>query len=141
MLHESQGRKIMVDKTLLIATIKENRDNHIAEFRKALIGFKKQAEAELTKLLKQAQKGKTNLHFNMTAPINRAEEYDNIMLMFKWELKEQVELSLGEFRQFILDESDFAISARHANSFYTVTNAGPKGPVGKSLMKSNKKKK
>jgi len=113
------NRKIKIKKSKLIATLKENKKNHIKEYEKALALYKEEAIKQLTKLTADAQEGKTNLHLNLVEPVNNAENYDKVIEMFEWEVEKTVELEQNEFREYVQDETDFAMQAKFANMSYT----------------------
>lgn len=64
------------------------------------------------------------VRINLTEPVDATEEYDKILSMFDWELAEQVELSQGEFNEYVLDETPNIMQAKYQNSFYTSISKG-----------------
>lgn len=118
MRQDRDAREITVNKQKLIDKIKENKENHIVEYGKAVEAYKKEAKRQLDEQLKKLSDGSLTLRLNLVTPSNKAEEYDKILSMFSWEENDIVKLSQGEFNQYILDETDFAISAKIQNSTY-----------------------
>jgi hypothetical protein len=112
------SRIIKVKKIELIEKIKANKEQHIIDYNQALIDYKEEALKQLKALTKKATDGATDLRLNLIQPINNSEAYDKLILMFTMEVEEIVELDSREFNQYIHDETDFAVSAKFANSSY-----------------------
>ena len=122
----NNGRVIKVNKQQLIETIKKNKQLHIKEYKQAVIAFKKEALKQIAKLEKAVKAGNTEgIRLDLTTPQYRARDYDKLVLMFTWDLEKEVELSQGEFNQYIHDEFDFAIAAKMSNTYYS--NSKSKG--------------
>jgi len=112
------NRKINVKKDELIAKIKENKENHIKEYDKAVVAYKKEAELQLMKEVARVQEGALDVKLDLITPINNADNYDKIIEMFEWEVAEVVELQQDEFKEYVQDEFDFAVTARMSNMMY-----------------------
>ena len=115
MAHE---REITISKVKLIEKIKENKANHVKEYEQAVINYKKEATLQLTEQLKKIEEGATNIVLDLIRPIDNSKQYDNLLSMFEWELKEEVVLSHREFVEYILDETSYAIQAKSLNNAY-----------------------
>lgn len=112
------NRTIKVKKADLIVKIKENKENHVKEFNKAIIAYKEEALKQLTKLTTDVQEGALNIKLDLITPVNNAKNYDNILEMFLWEIGETVELEQSEFQEYVQDTTDFAVTARFSNMMY-----------------------
>lgn len=112
------NRTVTVKKTDLIATLKENREKHIADFEKAIVAYKSEAYAQLQDLLAKANNNERNLTLNLIEPVDRRETYDKAIKMFEWEVADEVNLTQDEFKDYVLDEADVLIKARLSNSSY-----------------------
>jgi hypothetical protein len=112
------NRTITVKKSQLIEKLKANKTNHIKEFNDAVVAYKEEALRQLNEQIKIVQEGGLTAKLNLITPINNAEEYDKVIAMFDWEINEDVELEQDEFNQFVLDEFDFAQTAKFANTAY-----------------------
>ena len=118
------NRKINVNKDNLIKQIKENKEKHIEEFKKAVDAYKEEAEKQLMKELARLNTvGALDIKLDLITPVNNAENYDKILQMFEWEENEVVELQQDEFREYVQDEFDFAVTARMSNSMYLMGNS------------------
>jgi len=112
-------RSITVKKTELISKIKENKTNHIQEYDKAVIAFKERVTRQLEESRLALESGDySKVNFRLTVPENKSDEYDKLVKMFEWEIKEEVELSQAEFNEYVLDETPFALQAKISNSAY-----------------------
>jgi len=112
------SRKIKVDKKQLIEKIKENKENHIKEYEKAVVAYKEEALKQLQNLTEKVNSGAVNIKLDLVTPINNSENYDKIIEMFEWEVEEIVELEQNEFIEYVQDETDFAVTAKMSNMTY-----------------------
>lgn len=113
------NRTINVNKNRLIKTIKSNKENHIIEYGEAVTAYKIEVHKQLDKLRDKIDSGSLDINFDLTKPINNEENYDKIVEMFEWEENELVELGQDEFREYVQDETAFALQAKMSNTFYT----------------------
>lgn len=118
MRQKSDARMITVDKNQLIEKIKENKAKHIEDYNKAVEAYKIEAKKELKEQAKRLEKGSLNIKVLLVSPVNKSEEYDKILQMFEWEQADIVELSQGEFNEYVLDETQFSIQSKMINSTY-----------------------
>lgn len=114
------NRKINVNKDNLIVKIKENKAKHIEEYEKAVVAYKEEALKQLAKQTKRVEEGALNAQLDLITPVNNEENYDAILAMFRWEENDVVELDQNEFKEYVLDETDFAITAKMSNTAYFV---------------------
>lgn len=112
------SRIVKVNKQKLIDKIKENKENHIIEFDKAVVAYKEEATKQLLELTAKNENDEMNLKLNLVTPINASEDYEKIIEMFEWEVETEVELEQKEFNQYVQDETEFAINAKFSNSTY-----------------------
>jgi len=115
----SGNRKIKVQKVALITKIKENKEKHIELYEKAVKAYKEEALEQLEHLTDKINDGSLDIRLELVTPINNSEDYDAIIEMFEWEIEDKVELGQDEFREYVQDETDFAVQALHSNSFYS----------------------
>jgi len=112
------SRTIKVKKADLIAKIKVNKENHVKEFDKAVDAYKEEALRQLRTQLERVEEGALDAKLNLITPVNNAENYDNILEMFVWEVANEVELEQAEFQEYVQDTTDFAVTARMSNMMY-----------------------
>lgn len=112
------SRTINVNKADLIAKIKENKENHIKEFDKAVVAYKEVALKQLKKQLERVEEGALDATLDLITPVNNGDNYDNILQMFEWEEEDIVQLEQAEFQEYVQDTTDFAVTARMSNMMY-----------------------
>jgi len=112
------NRTIEVKKTELIDQIKQNKANHVKEYAKAVIAYKEEALRQLANLTVEVENGAVDAKLNLITPVDNSENYDSIVEMFDWEVKDFVELRQDEFKEFVQDKTDFAITAKMSNTAY-----------------------
>jgi hypothetical protein len=117
-MRHTGSRTISVKKVDLIVKIKENKENHIVEYDKAVIAYKKAALELLAELTKKVNEGDLEIRLNLVTPINNSANYDKIIEMFEWEVNEIVELEQNEFIEYVQDETDFAVNTKFSNATY-----------------------
>lgn len=119
MRHNEDARVILVVKEDLIKQIKANKEKHQGEYATAVENYKKEAQEQLDEAAKRLAEGKYDLRLNLITPIDNSLEYDKLVTMFNWEIKNEVELSQGEFNEYVLDETNFARVSRASNTAYS----------------------
>jgi wyosine [tRNA(Phe)-imidazoG37] synthetase (radical SAM superfamily) len=112
------NRTITVKKLQLIEQLKVNMANHIKEYENAVVAYKEEALKQLSQQIKEVEEGSLVARLNLVTPINSSKEYEKVIEMFEWEINDDVELEQDEFNQFVLDEFDFAVNAKFANTMY-----------------------
>lgn len=117
-MRRTGNRMIKVNKKKLINKIIENKENHIIEYDKAVIAYKKEAIKQLEQQMEEVKKGSLKAKLNLITPIDNRENYDKILDMFKWEEDEIVELEQSEFNEYVQDETQFALQAKMSNMSY-----------------------
>lgn len=118
-MRNNGSRTIEVDKLKLIEKIKENKENHIKEYEKAIKAFKIEALNQLEEMKSKVENGELKIQLNLTSPVNNKDNYDKIIEMFEWEVKDIVELEQSEFLEYVQDETHFALIARNSNQMYS----------------------
>jgi len=114
------SRSISVNKADLIVKIKENKENHIKEYEKAVVAYKEEALRQLKTQLTFVEDGALDAKLDLITPVNNAKNYDRVIEMFEWEVEDVVVLEQDEFKEYVQDETDFAVRARMSNSAYFV---------------------
>lgn len=124
MRHQADARIIKVNKANLIAKILENKNKHQAEYADAVKAYRIEAQEQIDAQQKKLNEGEFGIQIYLVTPVDKSEEYDKIVTMFQWELSDEVELSQGEFNEYIFDETSFAIQSRASNSTYLHKSKG-----------------
>ena len=113
------NRMVTISKAKLIEKIEENKQLHIAEYNLAVITYREEAKKQLLKAESELDLGSLKIEIRLTSPVNRSDEYDKVIEMFKWELKDEIELTQSEFNEYVNDENDSSKNAKFANSYYS----------------------
>ena len=111
-------RKIQVKKADLIAKIKANKENHVKEFDKAVIAYREEAQKQLQGEISRLVEGALDIKLDLITPVDNSDNYDKILEMFTWDVRDEVELQQDEFQEYVQDTTDFAVTARMSNSAY-----------------------
>jgi hypothetical protein len=140
----TEERKIVVNTKELLETLKKNREQHLAEYNEAVEGYLSAANSKLQSQYKKAQHelekafnrtkqelksyDPTNatdtiifcrgIQFDLVAPRNYAEVYDQSIQMMEWETREAIELNSTEFRCFVMNKWDWMESFKNVSVMY-----------------------
>lgn len=138
-------RTTVVKTHELLKTLKKNRENHVNEYKEAVDGY---LEAAREKITEQYNKAKAEvekafqrtieelsrfnpekaqdtivfcrqIQFELVAPRNFVDAYDQAIEMMQWETRETVELNTTEFRCFIMNKWDWMEEFKFVSERYT----------------------
>lgn len=140
-------RTVVVEKSRLLSTLKENRQKHQREYDDAVAGYKQLATERLTDLKsKAASKLDSNFEsiqaridafdpddgeltdvvtllssmtFNLKVPRNHVESYNVAIEMAEWETRDEIELTQRQFQCFVLDDWDWQNEFKALSKTYT----------------------
>lgn len=116
-------RQIKVSKDQLVHTLQVNMVTHETDFEIAWEAYRKAAISNVEKILdnaKRAPKGKAiQLYINLQAPENHVNDYTRAIEMCEWEISDEVDLTEGEFRQFVQDQWSWKDQFETSNKMYT----------------------
>jgi len=111
-------RNIRVQKSKVLQHLKENKEAHIKEYAQAVIDYKDEALLQLKRLTKEAKNGSLKIRLDLTTPIDNTEKYDKLITALEWEIDEVIELSQGEFNEYVHDEFNWAVTSKFSNTAY-----------------------
>lgn len=98
-------RTVRIEKEKLRETVQKNRDNHRDIFLKAQEGYCKAVIRELDEMLERARKGdRIRVNIGLAAPQDYTEQYDRVLLQLEYTEDDVIELTDGEFQNYIQDE-------------------------------------
>lgn len=117
-MHQRHNRSMVINKIKLIEKIKENKEQHIKDYKEAVDAYRVEANKQLLAAKESLDAGRLDIHLQLTTPINRTQEYDRVVEMFEWEIAENIELTQIEFNDYVHDDNDSSRNAKFANSFY-----------------------
>jgi len=116
------GTKITVKKKDLITKIKENKALHVEEFNQAVVDYKVEALRQLNEQISEVANGGLEAKLDLVTPIDNSSEYDDLIDMFGWTTKKEIELEKHEYNQYIKDDTQSSIHAKFQNTFYSSTH-------------------
>lgn len=119
-------KETKVNREQLLATLKQNRDKHEREYRRALNNWSKRCKSALKHRLKWFDKKKFRLEKfdldfgELPKPISYTSQYDQAIQQVEWEVETEITLTEADFKQFVLDEwgwsSHYAATTMSYNS-------------------------
>jgi hypothetical protein len=141
-------RKVVVKKTRLLNALRKNLEKHINDYLEAVAGYKEEAkvklEAEKEKAIEKLSRAYTktlgeidnfdpekstdvivfcdSIRFDLVAPKNFSDAYQQAIEMLEWEERDEVELTTYEFRCFVMDKWDWMEDFIKSNSRYLLKN-------------------
>lgn len=117
-MHNHHNRTITLSKKDLIAKIKENKENHIKEYNEAIIAYKEEAQKQIDKAIKDLEESSLKINMYLITPVNISDEYDKVIEMFNWEIKDEIILTQSEFNEYVHDDTQTSKSASLSNTSY-----------------------
>lgn len=116
---------VNVSKPELLEKLKENRKNHRAIVEEAWEGYLNEATKILEKQIKRAKKGlRVNHSVALVMPQDHTNDYDVAIAMVEMEVNDTIELSVYDFRSYILDQWDWKGQWTVSNSMYASSLQG-----------------
>lgn len=98
-------REITVNKVELLKILKENLENHIADYETACKGFRVEATERLEKALDSAKSGgKIITDLDLEEPVSHASDYETVIGMLELSVSEQVVIDQDEYLTYVKDE-------------------------------------
>ena len=96
---------VKVNKEDLLATLEENRVKHVADFKEAMVEYRKAAATELTAMLKQAKSKTEKITRAIKAPepVSYEKSYATAIRMLNMSVDDIIELDEQEFKQYVED--------------------------------------
>src|SRR6185312_5027345 len=96
---------IRVDKARLLAALEENKAAHSATYEKAKAGYIKVTRQSLEDMLQRVVSGELLPRVFLDAPPDdHTDDYDDVIAMIQWSQDDNIELTQGQFKQYIQDD-------------------------------------
>lgn len=117
-------RRVTVDKTVLLATLKVNRENHRAIFLEAVEGYRKQMLELLDASVERIKAGKfIQDSVYLPIPADHTKDYDRVIGMLMLSLDVTVELEEEDYASYVDDDWEWKMLFLTSNSTYSSTAA------------------
>lgn len=96
---------VTVDKKQLLEFLRKNREAHRGIFLKACDGYRAKAIEVLDAMLTDAKSGKKiRQSIELVEPQDHTSDYDRVIRMLDMSQADQIKISEGQFRSYVLDE-------------------------------------
>lgn len=97
---------VKVSKDELLSTLEGNREQHVIDYKEALVEYRKAAVAELTDMLKNAKSKSGKIKRSIVAPEPQSFEssYATAIRMLQMSVDDEIELTQQEFSQYVEDK-------------------------------------
>ena len=116
----ANDRRVTIERKKLVEKLKENRGRHQEIYEEALAGYQEALHTALVGMGEKAielgsQAGSIDLDQNqlfapvtkLSKPHHALDSYSEAIEVFEWDEAEQVELTVVEFRSYVLDKWDW----------------------------------
>jgi len=122
-MHITDDVTIVVDKTELVTTLKQNRETHITEHETALAGWRKKMTAACMETSQKSDKGELKdfprkLRKLTDVPTTHIKDYDRVIQMLEMHTKDSITLNAQDFSRYVQDEWAWKESFTTSNSAY-----------------------
>lgn len=112
---------VKVNKTDLLAKLREQRTAHKAEYDEAMVNYRVKAVEELRARLAKIEAGeKVDLAFTLLKPLEYLDSFDEAIAMLEWEQDDTIELDQQDFKRFVLNKWEWQRQFMAATSAYNV---------------------
>lgn len=116
---------ITVDKTKLIAILKENKEKHVKIFKEAYEEYRREYIEYLREAMRLAQgPGRVSTPDDYPSePRCYVKSYDLAIQMMEWSVDETISLSEQDFRRYVKDEWEWTDDFYLSNSSYSSSSS------------------
>lgn len=98
-------QKVRVNKGELLAVVQKNRDNHRAEFEKALAEYKEALTTYLNEKIEEVKAGRLVEHYiKLPQPEDHTDDYDQVLEMLAMSVDNEIELDYSDFARYVRDD-------------------------------------
>jgi len=99
------GITINVDKTRLRDALRKNRAQHGAAYEQAKAGYIKVTTQQIEQYLTRLANGELlERAFLPAPPDDHTSDYDDAIEMMQWSKDDVIELTQGQFKQYVMDD-------------------------------------
>ena len=116
-----------VKKVDLLKELKINLHNHTTEYEEAIKAYKEEAIKKLEKMLKDARKVEVGEEITVCTtlpfPENHEKDYTAVIKQIEMDVREQIELTQTEFRQYVMDEWSWTDRFKNSIETYNIGKA------------------
>jgi len=111
---------VTIKKDELLEKIRLNRAIHHQGFLEATKAYRLEAIEVLDEALADARAGRRIISStSLVQPVDMTKEYDQVIMMLKMSVDEEIELSSTEFQNYVMDDWSWSGAVGASNSAYT----------------------
>ena len=115
---------VKVNKVNLLTILKENRAKHLSVFEEAMKGYRAEVIKLLDRAITLARAGKEIITiFNLQRPMNQSSDYDRAIRMLEMSVEENIEISEGDFENYVLDKWHWSEQFSSTSSSYSSSSS------------------
>ena len=119
---------VRLKKDEVLDALRANRDAHQSIYDEAVAGYKELAKQQLKKHLRDVERGAMQVvNIMLPAPVNQTKDYDRVIKMLEMDVRDEIELSQGEFAMYVMDDWSWKRQFLTSNSTYSATAASSLG--------------
>lgn len=112
---------IRVNKAEVIERLRANRNQHENTYAEAMAGWRSQSSAKLRELAAELDAGGSpSLYIKLERPEDHTEEYDIVLGMLDLSVEDEIEMTLANYRNYILDMWHWSEKFRTTASAYSI---------------------
>ena len=115
-------RVVTVEKSELLSVLAKNRSEHAIEYAEAVAGYTVKVRERLRSALNRAESQASctkDLDISLNAPISYDKEFERAIRMFEMDVGDQVELSITDFNEYIMNQWNWQRSFVVSNAEYS----------------------
>ncbi len=110
--------KVTVEKAKLLEAVRRNREQHIAERREALIGWRSALIRRCEEMLVEARNGEDPGHHGLTQPPDYEREYARVISMLEFSTEDKITLNHRQFQNYVLDDWEWSDAFKVSTQSY-----------------------
>lgn len=133
-----RNQSVNVDRVELICVLRAGLEVHRAEYAEARAEYEAAVVVFMTEALERAKSGNfRDLVLRLSAPVNHAQEYIDVIEMLEVSVDETIQLDKDSFRAFYRNEWSWSSGfAESMASYKTTLSSGPAAALGAPLKPS-----
>lgn len=113
---------VKVDKSELLAKVKENRAKHREIFEEALVGYKAEALRQLEAHIERIKNGEViRVAIQIPSPEDHTNDYDRVIAMLEMSKDDVISVHETDFGAYVMDDWHWKHAFLVSNRIYSAT--------------------
>jgi hypothetical protein len=118
-------KDVRVDRTALLAALETNRQQHHQLFVAAVDGYREELLRILERHIEDVRAGSAeHVSVFLQRPEDHTPDYDTVIKMLQMSLDEEITLTQGDFRRYVMDQWEWKEAWTASNSAYYAGRTG-----------------